>query len=766
MLKVFMNSGAWRTSAGVRPRIIDSRAAACTVLGAMMLSLAGARPALAAHRKTNKPPTVRVTVVPASGVTGTAVTIDGSATTDPEGAIASWDYVFGDGTHQAGTGPVVAVKHTYTAAGTYTIRLTATDAALASATATASVSITAANVQTSADGTEVPPAAQIIDTSASVWTLAADLRVLRNGVQAANGYASRIFFYQQTVYVYGTDSQWWRWTGSGWAAYGTTKPGAQTTPSESASGTQIPPATQIVDSGGAVWTLAVDRRVLRNGVQAADGYGTSALWLNKVLYVLGLDALWYQWNGAGWVLYGQTAPGTTVPGYTVQPGQSIQAVVDTAPEGASILLRSGLHRLPTAIVPKSRQVLVGESGTVLSGAQRLTDFWRSGNLWVVSGQVQRGVVLGSVADEVCSTAQPRCGYPEDLFIDNVLLKHVTALADVAPGHWYFDYVNDQIYIADDPTGRTVETSITPAAFQGYGTGVTIRGLVIEKFATPTAEAAVNGRGAGWIIEDSELRFNHFAGIRTVDHAVARRNLVHHNGAFGFIGSGRGILVESNEIAYNNIRGYNAYWGAGGSKWVYTDGLVVRGNFSHHNFGPGLWTDIDNVDVLYENNRVEDNDLSGIFHEIGYAAVIRNNSISRNGRIRPFTYWIDGAGILVAGSTNVEVYSNTLIDNWQGITGLEGHRGSGIYGPWVLQNLYVHDNNVTQTGTLTAGSGRSGIVDTSGFEAFSSQRNNRWAHDTYSLPASQPYSFIWMGTDLNESKWTGYGQDVTGTFNRR
>jgi parallel beta-helix repeat protein len=44
---------------------------------------------------------------------------------------------------------------------------------------------------------------------------------------------------------------------------------------------------------------------------------------------------------------------------------------------------------------------------------------------------------------------------------------------------------------------------------------------------------------------------------------------------------------NNEIAYNNTVFGDPFWGAGGSKWVYANGLIVRGNFSHHNIGPGL-----------------------------------------------------------------------------------------------------------------------------------------------------------------------------------
>ena len=80
----------------------------------------------------------------------------------------------------------------------------------------------------------------------------------------------------------------------------------------------------------------------------------------------------------------------------------------------------------------------------------------------------------------------------------------------------------------------------------------------------------------------------------------------------------GIVVEGNEIAYNNEAGFNPEWEAGGTKFWATTNLVVRNNHVHHNFGPGLWADNDNVGALYEGNIVEDNDWAGIFHEISYS----------------------------------------------------------------------------------------------------------------------------------------------------
>ena len=88
----------------------------------------------------------------------------------------------------------------------------------------------------------------------------------------------------------------------------------------------------------------------------------------------------------------------------------------------------------------------------------------------------------------------------------------------------------------------------------------------------------------------------------------RKNYIHHNGQLGLAAAGNGIIVEDNEIAYNNTHGFSYWWEAGGTKFVRTENLIVRRNHSHHNIGPGLWTDGNNLNTLYEHNRVTDNDM--------------------------------------------------------------------------------------------------------------------------------------------------------------
>jgi PKD repeat protein len=84
----------------------------------------------------NLAPTAVVSATPTSGAAPLAVSFTGAASSDPDGAIASWSWAFGDGA--TATGPTAT--HTY-AAGSYSATLTVTDDD--GATASSSIAIAA-----------------------------------------------------------------------------------------------------------------------------------------------------------------------------------------------------------------------------------------------------------------------------------------------------------------------------------------------------------------------------------------------------------------------------------------------------------------------------------------------------------------------------------------------------------------------------------------------------------------------------------------------
>jgi len=88
----------------------------------------------------NQPPTANPNG-PYTGTAGAPVTLDGSGSTDPDGAIVVYDWNFGDGS----TGSGMMLNHTYAMPGTYNITLTITDDSGAIDSATTSAAIDAAN---------------------------------------------------------------------------------------------------------------------------------------------------------------------------------------------------------------------------------------------------------------------------------------------------------------------------------------------------------------------------------------------------------------------------------------------------------------------------------------------------------------------------------------------------------------------------------------------------------------------------------------------
>ncbi len=109
---------------------------------------------LAINLPINAPPVARFVYTPTNPHVGDSVTLDASASYDPDGTIVKYEWDFdGDGTWDA-TGKIVT--HTYSQAGTYTVRLRVTDN-------DGATDITTKTVEVST--TDKPPVVQIVSPS-------------------------------------------------------------------------------------------------------------------------------------------------------------------------------------------------------------------------------------------------------------------------------------------------------------------------------------------------------------------------------------------------------------------------------------------------------------------------------------------------------------------------------------------------------------------------------------------------------------------------
>jgi hypothetical protein len=419
----------------------------------------------------------------------------------------------------------------------------------------------------------------------------------------------------------------------------------------------------------------------------------------------------------------------------LSPGDQIQAAVDRAPEDSVFHLRAGVYRRQN-IQPKSGDQFVGDIGSVLNGSEPLefTKAKSERSLWTAQ-IAPTGRTHGS-----CELDRPLRAYSQDLFFDNLPLKPVASVAELAKDSWFFDQTRNEIDIARDPSGHLLELSVESSAFSGKADRVRISGLIVEKYASAAQYGAVGGNRAGtnWTVNQVEARWNHGAVIALGSGSTTSDSKIHHYGQEGLALSGTDCKVEGNEIAWNNYAGFAIKWDAGGAKFTRTTHLRVENNYVHDNMGKGLWTDIDNVDVVYTHNKVENNQGPGIQHEISYKAVIADNQIGGNGI--QTTRWLWNAQIEIQNSSDVEVYGNTITvppSGGDGIVIIRQARGGGAYGIYTASNNRIHDNSITYLGS----DGLSGIDDDTGDH---SDKGNSFYKNHYHCSETGLRRWYWFG----------------------
>jgi parallel beta-helix repeat protein len=441
----------------------------------------------------------------------------------------------------------------------------------------------------------------------------------------------------------------------------------------------------------------------------------------------------------------------------VGPDDSIQGAVDRAAEGSAFCLKDGIHRTQ-AIRPRNGQSFYGEGHAVLNGSRLLASFAREGRFWVANEQDRPWPKQG-----VCAVVRPACNTPEGVFIDDRPLTPAVSKEGVRPGQFYLDHENGRLYLVDDPADRKVEATAVDFAFQSAASNVTIKNLVIEKYASAPQTGAIQGReGANWIVEDCEVRLNSGAGIGVGEGAIVRKSNIHHNGQLGIGGVGRNIKIEDNWIWANNTRGFDFTWEAGGAKLALSVGATFRGNHVHDNIGPGLWCDIDCRDAIFEGNIVEGNYDAGIFYEISSNAIIRDNVVKHNGVGRRGWFW--GADILVAASQNVEVLDNTLTvsPTGCGIILIDQSRPKPNGEKYKTKDNTVRNNKMLFEGSACAG----GVSDArQGDENFDiiTQGANVFDANAYqaSKTSSAPARFVWGHAVFDWDGVRGAGMEQNG-----
>lgn len=449
----------------------------------------------------------------------------------------------------------------------------------------------------------------------------------------------------------------------------------------------------------------------------------------------------------------------------LEVGTDLQATIDQYAPGTEFVIAAGIHR-EQWIRPRDGDVFRGEDGAVLNGARVLEGFEAVDGRWRIGGQTQS---LGPIESTTLPGREIVKRF-EELFLDDDRLERVASLAEVGPGTWFLDDEADTIWMGDDPTGRRVETSVTPWAFREPRVAdVTIENVTVERYANRSSRGAVNPDDSPrWTIRRVTARQNHGAGIGIGPGTVVENADIVDNGQIGLAGNcdfrdgqpnaGESILVEirDSRIRDNGRTGFDWAWEGGALKIKFcTAGVVFENNWVHDNSGPGIWLDIDNADAVVRRNLAERNSVTGIFYEISFGPALIEHNISRDNGGDPRPAGLE-AGIVVSNSTGVVVRENLVTGSPAGLLVRHTDRGvSGFGGERVSDDIRFEDNVVAfERGT--------GVDARFEAERVRDEFDIRFTGNSYLLDDPTAAAFLYDDREMAFADWQDLGFDVEGS----
>ena len=260
--------------------------------------------------------------------------------------------------------------------------------------------------------------------------------------------------------------------------------------------------------------------------------------------------------------------------------------------------------------------------------------------------------------------------------------------DLPPASFAYDAAAGRLYVRPRTgalTGHTVE--VGARAFSAYGTG--LANVTLKNLTFRLGNTSISSRAGLVTIEGNHLVLDHVSvseadsvGVELDGDDNAMHNvMVDHCGQLGIKARGERVLIADTESDFNNMRGFNKWWEAGGAKFIGDDGLrdsVVTAFTAIGNLGDGIWFDWNNQRNRVEKSLSEYNTGFGIQYEASYGASIVDNIIVGNGQ----------RGIYLPHSSNSLVAWNLVAGNaLQGIAVID----EGRIDPEHLLDLRPHGN---------------------------------------------------------------------------
>ncbi|HXV11540.1 MAG TPA: right-handed parallel beta-helix repeat-containing protein [Burkholderiales bacterium] len=339
---------------------------------------------------------------------------------------------------------------------------------------------------------------------------------------------------------------------------------------------------------------------------------------------------------------------------------------------------------PTSVQPAGKGTVLVKGSDVVTGWKRLEDGLYVKRPWKFNSQ--QVYVAGQPLRQIGGTILN--GYPERA--DHPMKKLHAGQGGIwpgrvpggreqlAPGSFFYDAAEQSLYVRVAPgaslDGRIVEVSVRPYLALAKGIkGLIFTGLTFQHANTTAVSqaAAVSLTGDRMVIDGIEVRDVDGNGLDiSGDGNVVRNSRAIFCGQVGMKIRGRANKVIDNETSFNNTRGFNKWWEAGGAKFVGNGGLrdsEVRGHRAIGNRGDGIWFDWMNSNNKIHGNVAAYNSGFGIHYEASRQGYIYNNFVFGNRQ----------RGIYLPNSSESLVAYNLVVANGsEGIVVVdEGRRSS-------------------------------------------------------------------------------------------
>ncbi len=398
-------------------------------------------------------------------------------------------------------------------------------------------------------------------------------------------------------------------------------------------------------------------------------------------------------------------------GTSQHPLRTIQAAINRAPAGGTVVVRPGRYHEGLTIAGKDGLTLrAAKRGTVwVDGTSRVKRWQHSGSAWVHSNwsyQFNASPTFSWNAPDnpnanwsFVNPAHPMAAHPDQVFVDGHSLRQVRSQAAVRRGRFYVDYATNKLYVGTNPTGRDVRASTIAKAMSIQSSGVTVDGINVRGFAPSVPNmGAITVERPHVLLTHMIVRDMSTTGAFVMStHDQLRHVSFRHNGLMGFMAThATGLRVDHVWAINNDTELFNQSPAAGGAKIGRTTDVRVTNSRFSHNHANGLWFDESSYRIQVIHSRMKDNSGHGISVEISGHALIAGNLIVSNG----------GNGIKINDTDNVELWNNTFVGNARPIAVLQDNRdvnpGGSYHDPhlplsFVTRHITIANNIVARAG---------------------------------------------------------------------